>query len=107
LETTTGGQIPAARDTTEVSFDDEVAFFGIGVAPFQDPRRRGACHQQADARTDGAAVRAGQRNLLADDRSEIRIEGEQKLLDLAALRIAAVEANTARVVEDSCLEKAE
>ena len=45
--------------------------------------------EQIDARVDGArGVRAGERDLLADDGREGRVEGEHELLDLSLLRVA-------------------
>src|SRR5262249_25432234 len=52
-------------------------------------------------------VRRRQRHLLADDRCQVTVEREQELLDLAALRVAAAEADAVLVVEDRRLQEAE
>ena len=62
-------------------------------AALQGEGRSGARDEQIDARAGDRRVGARQRDLLPDDRREVAVEGEQELLDLAALRVATGKAD--------------
>ena len=66
--------------------------------------------QQVDARADDAGVGGVERDLLADDRREVGVEGEHELLDVAAL-LVVLEADgrpaDGVVAEDVGVEEAE
>src|SRR5262249_38480460 len=47
-----------------------------------------ALHEQRNARVDRRAIRAGARDLLADDRGEVAVEGHHEVFDLSAERVA-------------------
>src|SRR5262245_44689815 len=96
------GRERAERRVAELGLGREVAAERPGLAP--DPSTapavvyalhddvalvlRGAREHQVDARVDVGAAPRGERRLLADDRGEVRVEGQHEALDLPAHRVA-------------------
>ena len=96
LEKSTADVAAAPLDTTEVALDDDVAVAGLG-----------ACHQQSGTRvwrTGWAAV--AQRDLLADHRFQVGVEGQQELLNAPAALVRG-HAATGDEVEQCSVQKAE
>ena len=94
-----GAAQPAARLAAHGPLDDQVAL-----------AQAGARDEQVETRPHRAGVGRRQRDLLADDRGQVAVEGEQELLDLMPFRIAReADAGPAhRVVgEDVGVEEAE
>src|SRR5262249_34449872 len=67
---------PATRDAVQDTVDDDVT---------GRHRRRGAREQEVDARTGDGGVGGRERDLLTDDRRQIRIEREHERLDVVRL----------------------
>ena len=104
-----GGERVGDRLAADHAARDELALGRGGAEQLRHERRASAGDEEVDARAGDGGVAGVERDLLADDRREVGVEREQELLDVAALRVAAGEANAAAVagVEHVGLQEAE
>src|SRR5262249_9094067 len=94
-----GVQQIAAHRRAEGPPGDQIALLGAGLLDQIEGGLRTRDHQ-VEARSHDGAIRAGQRDLLTDDRRERGVEGEDELLEVMALTVREGEELRAQEVED-------
>ena len=97
---------PAPSGPRDGALHDHVALRDVPAEDLRRERGTGPLEQGVDAPASDRGVRVVERHLLADDRGDVAVEGEQELLHLTALRIATVETDAVVVVEDRRLQEA-